>query len=183
MRLTNKILITVFLVNLFLVLVFFCLHYLNPTSTGENDNLYVWLIEGLNVVSVLILILNGTLRKTIFFRIILLLSILVFLPRLEIVSNHNMEVIAALIGIFVIPFVYAISFFAKKSKNALDRMKLTWVVIIFAGSILKVMHLPGADEIIFVGDLYLVAMVIYFLFRYHWPVHRAQSATGENRHT
>jgi hypothetical protein len=121
----------------------------------------------MSITALTILVINGSLKRTIYFRIILLFGLLILLPAFEILPTLSKIIFP--IAILGIPIVYTISFVLKKNKVALDRIKIFWVWLAFLGALFKILHLPTSEEISFVGDLYLIAMTLYFLARYYRP--------------
>lgn len=122
------------------------------------------LSSGLSIVNLLGLILlikNGSILKTIYFKIISLFITIVIFGAMFKIMHWPGATILLMIGLIGIPIVYIFRFINKPAKAPLDVLKLLWVVISYTTTLAVVMHwLPR--EVTYIPNIIMLATVIYF---------------------
>lgn len=137
----------------------------------ENENsemIYQWGVALFNLSGMLLLLLTSSIYKTIFGKFIIACLIFLVLPRFHL-GNQGVSFAMFFVGLTGISFFYTIHFLQKRSKDIIDYLKVI-LVFVYAfvyviGSVLKVLHWTGADELRLTGQVLLILSVGYTVIK------------------
>lgn len=110
-------------------------------STGNTGELL--LNAGLGVgqiLGMLLLLQNGNIQGTVYFRIIRFCMGLILLGAMFKIMHWPGANLILLLSMFGVAITYGIWFLRKKQKGRLDFLKLVWVLSAFIGTVLVILH-------------------------------------------
>ena len=124
-----------------------------------------WLLElGFSISGVLgqvMLIRNGTLTKTIYFKFIMFCWAIITIGALFKIMHWPGGAIMLTVGTLGITVIYTIRFIKKTTKTQLDIMKWVWVVVAYTSGLCLIMHwIPR--PMMNLSNLIMLATVIHF---------------------
>ncbi len=125
----------------------------------------LWLLNlGFSIsgaVGQIMLIKNGTLTKTIYFKFIMFCWAIVTIGALLKIMHWPGAAIMLTVGLIGIAAIYTIRFIKKTTKTQLDIMKWVWVVVAYISALCLVMHwIPR--PMMNLSNLLMLATVIHF---------------------
>lgn len=118
----------------------------------------------LNIASLIIvnvLLQAGTLKGTVYYRIIMGLISIAILGTLFKIQHWELSLPILAIGLLGIPVTYAIRFIHKKQKNLLSWLKFTWVLLYFVLNFIAIM---GVLPYYFNRFSMLILIAAFFVF-------------------
>ena len=161
MKITNKIFIILIQFALITAAIGFIMHKITPAN-GLGETL---LSSGFNIghlLALLLLMRNGTIYKTIYWRIIQFSFVLTVLGAMFKVMHWPFAGPMLFISFLSIVLTYAVRFINKKEKRRLDILKFIWVLSYYTGATLIIQHW-GPYEVAYFSLGILWLMVIDFV--------------------
>lgn len=124
----------------------------------------VWVSLGLSFVNLLginLLVKNGTLRKTTYFKLIsVFIGLLIFGAMFKVMHWPGASIIL-IISLIGIPLIYTIHFLKKTIKNILDFLKLAWVLTPYIAVLFVIMNW-GPKELTYLSNIIMLFSIIHF---------------------
>ncbi len=136
----------------------FSIIFANPELGGKLLNIG---LPAINLLGLIMLIKNSTIKETIYFNFISLFIIIIMLGAMLKIMHWPGNNIMLIVGLMGIMFVYMFRFIKKQIKAPLDMMKLAWVIITSITSLGIFLHwLPR--EFKYLPNFIMLVTTIYF---------------------
>ncbi len=137
--------------------------YAFPSET-TNGSLVETFLTIAQILTLVLLVQNGTFIKTVFYKITL-----VGLGLLTIGSLFKIRHWPGAKELFITSFAlilgsYGFHFIKKVSKKRLDWLKMIWVLVRIAGSFLTIFHLPYGREILYISQVIFSLTLVDFVY-------------------
>jgi hypothetical protein len=110
--------------------------------------------------ALVLLLRNGTLIKTVYFKFVLFFSTAVFIGVLFKVMHWPGATVLITSGLMGISFAYVVNFFEKIKIRRLDIFKLAWVFFRCAGALFVTLRWPYGREVLFLSQALFWFMTI-----------------------
>jgi hypothetical protein len=134
---------------------------------SERQESTDWISIGLNILIVtgtFFLLKNGSFFQSRYFRLVWLAFALIILGFLFKVMHWPFSGPLLIIGMLIIPVIYLIHYYHKPEKEALDLLKLIWVLSFFILKLLLMFHWVRDDYnmVLINGILFFLIIVLVF---------------------
>ena len=159
MYINNRVL----LFSIGILLTITLLFYAFPAET-TNGSLVETFLTIAQILTLVLLVQNGTFIKTVFYKITLVgLGLLIIGSLFKIMHWEGAKVLL-ITSFALILGSYGFHFIKKVSKKCLDWLKMSWVLVRIAGSFLTIFHLPYGREILYVSQVIFTLALLDFIY-------------------
>ncbi len=159
MRTKNYNYVSIIIIGLVIALIGFIVSKFKYSSDAE-----FWTQIGLAIsefAGFLMLVRNGTFIRTKYFRIFKGVLAIIIIGALAKILHWQHNNLIMVIGFVSAVLVYFLSFINKPIKKRLDYLKLLWVIVAYAGALLKYLHIIGIDYQIMSSAIMWLAIIDY----------------------
>lgn len=134
----------------------------NPALAGIGYSLISKGVGFATLFSVMLLLRNGTLLSSRYFKIIqgaIAILLAGALMKILHIASANMVIMIACAAVII---VYTAWFFSKKKKTLLDILKVLWVLVFLTGVDFRINHWLYADVLYYTADILLLLTLVSF---------------------
>lgn len=161
---TNKTTLYLIGLSLIAVLIGLMINLQNPTNIlGEITTSVGHGIAQL--LGIFMLLRNGTLKRTVYFRIIKVCIGLTLIGVLLVIRHLPGAYLLLFISLISIALTYLVWFFAKTKKGHLDILKLLWVLAAFIGTPLVMQHTAPYEITYLAHGLFWLTFIDFIMIK------------------